>query len=533
MLSRALGILGLLGLWGLWGFSSPALSAPPFGDSLVDASIAEATNLIPALANDTSSMAVVGQVYRGLVKYDENLKLVGDLAESWDISEDQRTVTFHLKKGIVWEDGTPFTAQDSLFTWKLMSDPLVPTSYGADFQEIEEASAPDDYTFSVTYRRTMANAVAIWGFSQMPKRLLEGANLDESPLARQPVGNGPFRLENWEVGQRMTLAASETFEGGRPPLNRLITLNIPDQATQFMELKSGALDMMTLTPDQWLEAQDDRLLNEAYNFFRHPAFAYSYLGFNLQDPRLSDARVRRAINYAIDKEEIVAGVLLGLGRAANGPFKPDMWSNNQNLPPFPFDPDQARRLFQEAGWADADGDGILEKDGQKFVLNIMTNQGNKTREQVCLIIQARLKEVGVDARVRIVEWAALTKEYLDNHDFEAVLLGWTIPLDPDLYDVFNSTKTKKGELNFVGYGNPEVDALIDEARFNLDQGVRKAALDRIQEIFYEDAPYVFLYVPDNLVAISKRFVGPKVAPIGVVHEVEKWYVPLDRQVYVE
>jgi peptide/nickel transport system substrate-binding protein len=504
---------------------------PSYGDALVDATIGEATNLIPALASDVSSTSITGNIYRGLIKYDENLQLIPDLAESWEISEDQLTITFKLKKNIVWEDGVPFTSADCLFTWQLMSDPQTPTPYGEDFTQIQEALTPDEHTFVVTYKRTLAQALNIWGFSIMPRHLLEGVNLDESPLARRPVGNGPFRMESWEVGQRVTLAASTSYEKGRPPLDNLITLYIPDMSTQMMELRIGNLDMMTLTPDQWEEAQADLQITEAYNFFKYLAFAYTYLGFNNEDPRLSDLRVRRAINYAINKEEIVEGVLLGLGQVANGPFKPDMWANNTNVKPYPYDPAKARALLAEAGWTDINNDGYVEKDGQRFVLTIITNQGNKSREMCALIIQARLKEVGIEVKIRVLEWAAMTKEYLDKHDFEACIMGWTIPLDPDLFDVFNSTKVNHGELNFISYKNPEVDELIDTARFSLDRTVRKAALDRIQEIFYEDVPYVFLYVPDSLLLINKRFVGPRTSPIGVGFNLEEWYVPEALQVH--
>jgi peptide/nickel transport system substrate-binding protein len=522
------------------GLAAAAQAAPPaagpggaaYGDRLLDASIAEATNLIPALASDTSSTAITGQIYRGLVKYDRDLNLVPDLAESWEVSDDQLTVTFRLKGGVQWEDGTPFTAEDCLFTWRLMSDPLTPTPYGEDFRQIARASAPDPLTFVVTYHRTLASAVTIWGFSIMPRHLLDGADLDGSPLARRPVGNGPFRLLSWEPGQRVTLAASDTFSGGRPYLDALVTTIIPDMATQLMELRTGTLDMMSLTPDQWEQAREDPELSSRFSFYKYPAFSYAYLGFNLNDRRLADVRVRRAINHAIDKEELVEGVLLGLGTVANGPFKPDMWANNADVKPFPFDPEKARALLAEAGWTDTDGDGYVDREGRRFTLTVLTNQGNKVREQCALIIQQRLKAVGVEVKIRILEWAALTKENLDKHDFEAVIMGWTIPLDPDLFDVFNSTKTNPGELNFISYRNPEVDRLIDEARFTLDRAARKAALDRIQEIFYEDVPYVFLFVPDSLVALSNRFVGPEVAPIGLGYDIEKWWVPQDRQVWV-
>jgi peptide/nickel transport system substrate-binding protein len=512
--------------------SSPAsVEGLPRGDSLVEPSLADATNFIPALASDTSSMSVVGRVYRGLIKYDRNLNIVGDLAESWEVSDDELTITFRLKKDVVWTDGTPFTADDCVFTWQLMADPQTPTAYGEDFRQMEEASAPDPHTFVVRYKRALASALTTWGFSIMPRHLLEGVDLDSSPLARKPVGNGPFRLDQWQVGQRITLSASPTYELGRPPLNHIITRTIPDQATQMMELRTGSVDMMGLTPDQWIEAQADRTLQESYSFYRSPAFSYTYLGFNLKDRRLSDKRVRQAINYAIDKEEIVQGVLLGHGIAANGPFQPKMWAYNQNIKPFPFDQAKARALLAEAGWADTDRDGYLDSKGERFTLTIMYNQGNQLREMSGLIIQQRLRQVGIEVKLRMVEWASFVKEYLDKHNFEAIIMGWTIPLNPDLYDVFNSRKVNPGELNFIGYSNPEVDRLIDEGRFNLEQGVRKKAYDRIQEIFQEDVPYVFLYIPEELIIVSKRFQGPEVAPLGFGFNIEEWWVPPDRQRY--
>jgi peptide/nickel transport system substrate-binding protein len=530
-IGQVLGVLLWLGLTAVLLGAAPLRAQPAAGDALVDASIGEASNFIPALASDTASSSVTGQVYRGLVKFDRNLQLVPELAESFTVSEDQLTLTFRLRPNLKWQDGQPLTSRDCIFTWKLMSDPQTPTPYGEPFTQIEKAEAPDDLTFRVTYKRPLARALVTWAFDIMPAHLLEGQDISVSPLARKPVGSGPFSLENWQAGQRIILKASEAYYKGRPYLDRLITRIIPDTATQMMELKTGALDQISLTPDQWDEAQSDPVLKENYNFFQYPEFAYTYLGFNLLDPRLADVRVRQAIAYALDKNEIIEGVLLGRGQPANGPFKPGTWANNTKVKPYPYDPQKAIALLAEAGWKDTDRDGYADKDGQRFVLTIMTNQGNKVREQAGLVIQARLKEVGIEVKLRIIEWAAFLKEYLDKKAFEAIIMGWTIPMDPDLFDVWNSAKIKPGELNFISFKNAQVDQLIDEGRFNIDQAVRKAAYDRIQEILYEEVPYVFLFVPDSLSAISKRFIGPEVTALGIGDNLPEWYVPKDRQVY--
>jgi peptide/nickel transport system substrate-binding protein len=513
------------------GPAPPAAAGPVNGDSLISASIGEPSNLIPALASDTASSEITGRVYSGLMKIDKDLNIVPDLAESLEISEDGLTMTFKLRQDVRWHDGAPFTSRDALFTYELMIDPQTPTAYGESYKQVKSAEAPDDYTFIVSYEKPLARALVSWCFDIMPAHLMEGRKLEGSPLARQPVGTGPYKFDKWESGQRLTLAANDDYFLGRPRLDRLVMRIIPDLSAQMMELMGGHIDTMGLTPDQYEEKSADRTFTGQYNLFRYPAFAYTYLAFNLRDPRFSDRRVRQAMALAIDQQELIDGVLLGLGSPANGPFKPDMWACNQNVKPHPFDPEKARSLLAEAGWTDTDGDGRIDRDGRPFQFSIMTNQGNKMREQTALIIQSRLAQVGIKADLRIVEWAAFLKEYLDKHNFEAIIMGWTIPIEPDLYDVWNSTKTRPGELNFVGFANEEVDRLIDEARFTLDQPTRKKAYDRIQEIFHEEVPYVFLYVPDALPVYSNRLVGPEVGPGGLGHNLTDWYVPLDRQRY--
>jgi peptide/nickel transport system substrate-binding protein len=222
---------------------------------------------------------------------------------------------------------------------------------------------------------------------------------------------------------------------------------------------------------------------------------------------------------------------LGLGQPANGPYLPGTWPYNPEVMPYPYDPDKAKALLFEAGWKDENGDGILEKENQPFVFTIITNQGNKQRETCALIMQQRLKDVGIDVKVRAIEWAAFLKEFVDKKKFEAVILSWTIPVDPDLYNVFHSSKTREGELNFISYYNEEVDRLIDEGRFTLDREKRRQAYYRIQEILMEDVPYIFLYVPDALPAVASRIHGVEPAPAGITHNFTQWYVPQRLQKY--
>ena len=227
--------------------------APAYGDMLVEGSIGDASNLLPALASDSASRDVIDLVYNGLIKSNANLNLVGDLAESWEVSPDRLTLTFHLRKGVRWHDGAPFTARDVMFTYQLMIDPNTKTPYGEDFKQVKKAQVIDEFTFRVEYARPLAPALLSWSMEIMPAHLLEGANLDETPLARRPVGTGPYRLKEWETGRKIVLEANPDYFAGPPYIKRTVIRIIPDQAAMFLELKSGGLDLTTLTPTQYVQ----------------------------------------------------------------------------------------------------------------------------------------------------------------------------------------------------------------------------------------------------------------------------------------
>ena len=334
-----------------------------------------------------------------------------------------------------------------------------------------------------------------------------------------------------ERTNRAILISNHDYFEGRPYIDGVIYRIIPDLATMFLELKAGNIDYMGLTPLQYLRQTDTPKFKKNYRKYKYLSFAYTYLGYNLLNPEFQDRRVRQAISYAIDKDEIIEGVLLGLGEVATGPYKPGTWQYNPDVKRYPYDPERSRRLLKEAGWIDTDGDGIREKDGKPFEFTVITNQGNNQRSKTAEIIQRRLAEVGIKMKIRTLEWATFINEYIDKKKFEATILGWTIGQDPDLFDVWHSSKTGFKELNFISYQNKEVDRLIMEGRHTFDRKKRKKAYFRIQEILAEDQPYTFLYVPYALPVIHERFRGIEPAPAGISYNFTKWYVPRAEQKY--
>ncbi|HEX2965636.1 MAG TPA: peptide-binding protein, partial [Syntrophorhabdaceae bacterium] len=361
---------------------------PSYGDMMITGSIGEASNLIPILATDGSSHDIANYVYNGLLKLDKNLNIVGDLAESWEVSPDNLTITFHLRKGVKWHDGQPFTARDVLYTYKVIVDPKTPTAYSGDFKEVQEAQAIDDYTFKVTYKQPFAPGLVSWSTAILPAHLLEGTDITKSALARRPIGTGPYKFKEWIPGDRVVLTANSEYFDGRPYIERQMIRVIPDLATMFLELKRNTVDVMSLTPLQYIKQTEYPAFQREFNKFKYLSFGYTYLGYNLKHDFFKDKRVRQAISYAINKQELIDGVLLGQGVEATGPYKPDMWAYSGNVKRYEYNKQKALALLSEAGFQKG-ADGVLRHGGKPFEFTILLNP-NSVRFQCAEIIQRRL-----------------------------------------------------------------------------------------------------------------------------------------------
>lgn len=503
---------------------SPA-GPPASGGSIFFGTIGEASNLIPYLTSDSASHEVADHIYTAPLRYNKDLQPEPWAAESWSMEDGGKRMRFTLRKGILWEDGQELTAEDVAFTCKLAADPATGSPYAEDFLRIKELRVIDRYTFEVRYDQFFARAVSTWMNPILPKHILEGQNIRSTPFARKPMGAGPYRLKSWEPGSRIVLEASPTYFAGKPRIDEVVYRIIPDNATMFMETRAGRLDVMDLSPLQYLRQTSGHEWQSRFHKFRYIASVYIFLGFNLEHPFFKDVRVRRAISMAIDREGIIKGVLLGQGVPAFGPFKPGSWPYHPGLKPMPRNIAAARALLAEAGFADHNGDGLLDRDGQPLAFTILTNQGNEQRILAATVMQSQLREVGIDVRIRTVEWAAFIREFVNKGRFDAVLLGWTIPQDPDLFSVWHSSQTFEGGLNFTHYRNPEVDKLLEEAQSTPDQKKRAELYYRIQEIFDAEQPYCFLFVPYALPVVQRRFQGIEPALAGIMYNFEKWWIP--------
>jgi peptide/nickel transport system substrate-binding protein len=503
-------------------------------NQLVESSIGDASYLNPILAQDSASSEINGFVFNGLIKYDRNLQnFVGELAESWKIKEGaEPEITFFLRKGVLWHDGKEFTAEDVKFTYDKIMDEKTNTVRRSDYELVKTAEVLDPYTFRVTYKQPFSPGLGTWSMGIIPKHLLENQDINTTSFNRKPVGTGPFRFVEWVSDEKIVVEANPRYFQGKPYLDRIIYRIIPETSLSEMELLTRGIDSYSVWPFQFQRMKEVSFLN----VYSQPSLGYTYIGYNFKNPLFQDKRVRQALTYAINREEIVQYVLYGLGKVANGPFPPQLWYSNPHVKPLPYDPAKARQLLAEAGWKDINGDGILEKDGKPFSFKLITNSGNDTRRDVGVLAQRAFRELGIDVKFEVYEWSVFLKNFINAKAFDACILGWSLSPDPDDYQIWHSSQIEKG-FNFISYRNPEVDRLWEEGRREYDIEKRKVIYWRINELMAEDQPYTFLFVPLGITALQKKFVlvekdsrskeifrPIKMEKAGLTYDLIKWYV---------
>jgi len=463
---------------------------------------------------------------------DKDLNIVGDLAERWETSKDGLNITFYLRKDVTWHDGEKFTAEDVLFTFETVRKPETGSPYISNFSNITKIRMINPHIIKFTYEEPYAPALLKFGMGIIPKHLFENIkDIRKSRFARSPVGTGSYKFNKWEMGQYVILEANNDYYKHVPGIKRYVYKVVPDQAVQFLELVNGGLDSMDLNPYQYLYRSNTSEFTRVLQKYKYLAHSYTYIGYNLTDPILKDVRVRKALSYAINKQKIINSALFGLGEESTGPFLSGTPYYDGGVAGYEYNPKKALKLLKKSGWVDEDNDGVLEKDGQKFIITLSTNQGNQAREDAATIIQSQWAEIGVKANIQVVAWSAFMDQFISKKNFQTIILGWTIPIDPDIYSVWHSDSMREGGLNFISYSNSLIDELIEKGRSEFDQVKRADIYKQIHKILAKEVPYTFLYFPYALPAVNKRFQGIDPAPAGIGYNFIDWYVPEDEIKY--
>ena len=505
------------------GEGPDAEAAPVDGGTAVISRISDfdAFNQFVSTDYDTGQ-ALRFMLFMPLVRLDEDLNYAPHMADSMWMSEDGLTLSFRVREGLTWHDGTPVTADDVVWSIEMYMNPDLAFANAQYFQFVDRVEKADERT--VTFHFTEAHSDALMDFvdwEPMPKHLLEDVPADQmrnAPFNRQPVGNGPFRFVSWTANQEVVFEANPDFVLGRPHLDRVVFRIIPEQTTELTELLTGGVDLIRAVQP----AESERVKNsDAARLLTYQSRSYTYLAWDTQNPLFSDARVRRALTMAINRQQIVDALLYGYGEIAVADVMPFQWEFNHDIEPWSHDPEEARRLLAEAGWSDTNADGVVDKDGRPLRFTLETNQGNDLREDIIVIVQSDLQKVGVDVQPRLAEWNSLI-DRLKRKDFEAVVSGWVVDFK---FDPTETLSCAGGVYNYPSYCNPTADSLSQAALRILDREQAKPLWHRYQEIVHQDQPYTFLYYLTERLGVSRRLRGVEGDARGHLITIMDWWIP--------
>ncbi|HSE94518.1 MAG TPA: ABC transporter substrate-binding protein [Methylomirabilota bacterium] len=440
-------------------------------------------------------------------------------------AEANPVIVFVLRRGVRFHDGVELTAKDVRFTYEAIVDPRNLSPRVPDFEPVKRVETPDAYTVRVTYKRLFQPGFESWGMGILPEHLLNRDRLGaearaagreparftmrDSAFNRRPVGSGPFRFVGWKSDVSIRLERFEGYWEGPANFREYLIRIIPDPLTTELAFYAGTADEYVAQAHQVARLRDDR----RFHAVQRLVLGYTYIGYNMRRPIFQDLRVRRALGMAIDVDEIIRYVLYGQGERTTGPYPRQMPYYDPDVSPLPFDPEGAARLLAEAGWR-RNSAGILEKDGQPLAFTLVTNSGNEERKAIMVIAQNAWRRLGIQVDTLTLEWAVFINQRVDKGDFDAVVLGWSMGLNPDLYQIFHSSQTGRFQLNFVGYRNPRADELMSRIRREYDEARQTLMGRELHRLIAADQPYTFLYVGRALSLLDGKIVRMVPGPDG-------------------
>jgi ABC-type transport system substrate-binding protein len=444
------------------------------------------------------------------------------------VGEHNPTILFHLRRGVKFHDGHVFDAEDVKFTYEAIMNPKNLSPRTPDFEPIKTVEIVDPLTVKIIYKRLYSPAINAWTMGVLPEHLLNEAALTrekqerglsedaqkafgmrESRFNRNPIGSGRFRFIEWQGDEFIHLHRFEEYWEGPAQYHDFYMRIIPELFTQEVEFRTGAVDFYGAQPHQV-----DRYKNDpTYQWFSSLGFAYTYIGYNNRKPLFAEPMVRKALGMAINVDEVITYLMYGEGERTTGPYPKNTEWYDTSIQPLPYDPQGARAILETAGWK-MNGDGWLEKNGKIFQFNLITNNGNPIRRNLMTIAQNAWKKIGVKVNTQVFEWAVFLNDFVNTGDFDAVVLGWSMGIDPDLYQIWHSSQAGPQQLNFVGYNNPRADELIVRIRQEYNRDRQRQFTHELHRLIHEDQPYTFLYAPLSTRVLDKKIVLVEEGPEG-------------------
>lgn len=482
--------------------------------------------------------------------WNDSLGIIGFepmLAKRWEWNKDSSSITLYLRENIYWSDGKPITVEDIIFSFDIYSDPEVESRFLGlfnNFNTIDGYQVDTTKTFKITspkiitinFRKGSSPGLLDINLEIIPRHIWSKYKRNEISHAQEnfkPVTSGPFKLSKWERESLISLKIDSSSFFYKPEnVKEIVFKVIPGYKSRISQLKTGAIDLM----DNVKTEDASRIkTSEELKLVSLRGRDYDYIGWNLVDPQrfqkseiipnkyFSSPQIRKALTFAINREEILQSLLGRYGEICKGPVSPmfKVYFDN-TLEPDRYNPGKARKILKENGWEDKDNNGILEKGNREFRFDLYTNSGNPRRNYVATVVKNNLRAIGVDVNIQLLEMGTFV-DGLRRKNFDAWIAGWTIPIPIDLNPYWNSDQ-EMGFLNFSSYKNEECDKLLSKLKERLPESEKIRIYKRLQNIIYNDKPVTFLYWFDNIVAYNKRITKIKISMLGLVKNAWEWRV---------
>lgn len=484
---------------------------------------AEATapsSLNPILVSDMPSLRATELIYEGLVTPPVAGEVGPALADSWKVAKDERSIIFHLRSGVKWHDGRPFTSKDVAFTIEAGKNPRTATALAAQFEAFETVKTPDPSTVEISFKRKVLNPLLYFDFKILPAHMFPEGFISMDSAIKKPVGSGPFAFKEWTHSGELKFQRNEDFKrNSQGNIKEINVSPVPDDNIRKELLTYGAVDLLPQVRPKDIPVLDEL---SSVRLYPYSTLSYSYVGLNFRNPVLRLKGARKAIALGTDREEMLKAHYGNRGTLISGPFPPASWAYNFDVKPLPFERRKASQLLDEAGLKDENGDNIREFDGKPIILKIVSMAQSEVQKAVVLDLQQQLKNMGLGAEVRFMEPIAWKKAIFEEQDFDLVLAEWTFDNSVNIFTLFHSTQTGPNQNNFGGYSNPDVDRLLEDSRDAPDSETMRAVYGELHKKLADELPYIFLWSLNRYAAINSRIENVRLHPFYFYSYVADW-----------
>ena len=513
-------------------------TTPVDGGTVIRRLEGDVKTLNPLLSETRYDHYVESCLFTPLLQLDANLlpTTTGSLTDKYEISADGKEYTFHLNPKATFSDGSPVRASDVVFTLAKIVDPKSEAAQFAGMFELWDpvkTRADDAHnTIVVAFKDILAPQLTFFTLLRpIPQHVYSQGDF-KTAYNMTAVGSGPFKLVRRVPGKEILLERRADFWGVKPHFQNVLFKVITDDNTAWQAVKRGDIDETMITSDVWMAESRRPELQKILDFRRFYTLNYNFIGWNEHDPILADKRVRRALASCVDLQSIITNLYHGTARAMNGPFTPDQWAYNPEVPVIQYDPAETKRVLNALGWMDTDGDGILDKNKKPFTLDMIIVGGNGPSGPFAQLFQSELKNIGVELKITTLDGSAFFERFMSGN-FQSCFLSWDLDPDPDPRALFHSSQFPPNGQNTVFYKNPTADALIDQGRRELDHTKRIAIYRQLHAVLADDQPYTWTVQVSLKWAVSKRIRNVKESKgwglyLWYPGELD-WWIPLAQQ----